>query len=51
MVYIYNEKPLSHKKGWSLAICNNMNGPRDFYAKWNVREKQTWFHLYVEYKK
>ena len=22
-------------KEWNLAICNNMDGPRGYYAKWN----------------
>ena len=25
---------LSHKKEWTNAICSNMDGPRDFHAKW-----------------
>ena len=33
--YMHNGILLSHKKEWSLAICNNMNGPRGYYAKWN----------------
>ena len=42
VIYIYNEILLSHKKEWKLAICNNMNGAREYYAKRNksVREKQ-----------
>ena len=31
-----------------------MEGPRVYYAKWNVRQRKTntvWFHLYVESKK
>ena len=44
---------LSHKKGWNFAICNNMDGLRGYYAKWNrQREKNAvWYHLYVESKK
>ena len=45
---------LSHEKEWSLAICDNMDGPRGYYAKWNKsnRERQIllWFHLYVKSK-
>ena len=26
---IYNEILLSHIKEWNIAICNNMDGPRD----------------------
>ena len=29
----------SHKKEWNLAICNSMNGPRRYYAKWNKSDK------------
>ena len=33
---------LSHKK-WNSAICRNINGPKDYYAKWSKseRERQT----------
>ena len=24
---------LSHKKEWNTAICNNMDGPRDYHTK------------------
>ena len=30
---------LSHKKEWGLAIYNNMNKTRRYYAKWNKSEK------------
>ena len=26
---------LSHKKEWNNAICNNMDGPRDYHTKWS----------------
>ena len=26
------------KNEWDLAICNNMDGPGGYYAKWNNRE-------------
>ena len=29
-VYMYNEILLSHKKERDNAICNNMDGPRDY---------------------
>ena len=36
VVYIYNGIILSHKKEeWNLAICNNRDGPRWYYAKWD----------------
>ena len=30
---------LSYKKEWNLAICDNMDGPRGYYAKWKKSEK------------
>ena len=30
---------LSHKKEWDLAICDNMDRPREYYAKWNKSKK------------
>ena len=30
---IYNGVWLSHKKELNLAICNNMDGPKGYYAK------------------
>ena len=43
VLYIINEILLSHKKEWNFAICDHMNGPRGYYAKWNKsgRERQT----------
>ena len=31
---------LSHRKRWNTAICDNMDNPQEYYAKWNksVRE-------------
>ena len=28
-----------HEKEWNLAICDNMDGSLDHYAKWNKSEK------------
>ena len=41
MVYIYNGILLSHQKEWnlSIAICNDVDGARVHYAKWNKSEK------------
>ena len=38
---------LSHKKEWNNAICNNMDGPRDYHTKWN-KINIIWRHLHVE---
>ena len=40
VTYTYNGILLSHKKEWHLTICNNMHGPRGYYAKWNVRQRK-----------
>ena len=41
-IYIYNGIICSHQKEWNLAICNDMNGARVYFAKQNklVRERQ-----------
>ena len=39
VVYLSNGIILSHKKEWNNAICSNMDGPRDYHAKWNKPER------------
>ena len=41
VVYIYKVILFTHKKEWSLIICNNMDGSKEYKAKWNrpVRER------------
>ena len=39
VVYVYSELLLSHKKEWNCAICDNLDGPRGYYAKWNKSEE------------
>ena len=41
VVHIYNGILLSHKKRRNTAICDNMNGPWEYYAKGSksVRKK------------
>ena len=54
VVHKYNGILLSHWIEWNNAIFSNMDGPGDYYTKWNKsnREKQiSWYHLYVECKK
>ena len=34
---------LSHKKEWNNAICNNMDGPRDYHAKWSQTEEDKYY--------
>jgi len=48
----YNGVVLSHKK-WNTAICSKVDGPREYYAWWNVRQRKVLYyiyHLYVEFK-
>ena len=40
MVNIYNGILLSHKKEWNNAICNNVDGPRDYRLKWIKSETE-----------
>ena len=35
VLYKYNGILLNHKKEWSHVICSNMDGPRDYHAKWS----------------
>jgi len=38
----YNGILLNHQTDWNLAICNDMDGTRRYYTKWNnlVRERK-----------
>ena len=40
VVHIYNGLLLSHKKERSNAICSNMDGPRDYHAKWSKLDRE-----------
>ena len=31
---------LSHIKPWNLAICDSVDGPRGYYAKWNKSDRE-----------
>ena len=39
---VYSGILLGHKKEWNCAICDNMDGPRVYYSKWDKsgRERQ-----------
>ena len=39
IIYIYNGIILSHKK-YENAICNNIDGLRDYHTKWSQKERQ-----------
>ena len=49
MWYTHNGILLSHTKEQNNAVCNNMNGPRDYHTK-SERERQISYHLHVESK-
>ena len=51
-MYIYSGISFSHQKVWNLAICNNVDGARLYYAKQNksVRERQVpydFIHMWI----
>ena len=39
-IYTHNEILLSHKKTWNNAICSNMDGLRDYHAKWGKSDRE-----------
>ena len=43
-IHIYNGILLSHEKEWNNAICNNMDGPRDYHIKWRKTDKDK-YHM------
>ena len=45
MVNIHNGLLLSHDKEWNLAICKNMDGTRGHHVKWNLSDKDKYFHV------
>ena len=52
VVHTYSGILLSHKKEWNNTNCNNKDGPRGYYTKWNKksdgeRQNTVWCHLYV----
>ena len=44
---VFVQWTVSHKKEWNHAICSNMDGPRDYHAKWCKSDRQI---LYIAYK-
>ena len=40
VMYIHNGILLSHKKEWNLAVCDQLDGPRGYYAKWNKSDRE-----------
>ena len=45
VVYLYNGTLHSHKKEWNHAICNNMDGPRDYHTKWSKPQGEWQIHM------
>ena len=39
MIYTMEYYTAIQKNEWNLAIWDNMDGPREYYAKWNKSEK------------
>ena len=39
MGYTHTQILLNHRKGWNIAICSNMDGPRNHHTKWSQTEK------------
>ena len=49
VVHIYNGMLLSPKKEWNLAICNDLDGARDYYAKRNKSERDKYHMISLIY--
>ena len=45
--YIYTMEYYSALKKWNIAICSNMDGPRDYHTKWGKsdRERQISYNI------
>ena len=39
------------KKEWNNAICNNMDGPRDYHSKWGKSDKNITYLWNLKKKK
>ena len=50
VVHIYNGILLSHKKRMNNAICSNMDGPRDYHAKWSKSDRGRQISYNITYK-
>ena len=45
--HTHNGILLSYKKEWNIAICSNMDGPRDYRTKWSKSEKDKYVITYM----
>ena len=43
--HTHNGILLSYKKEWNIAICNNIDGPREYHTKWSKSEKDKYINL------
>ena len=41
---------LSHKREWNNAICSNMDGSRDYHAKWSKSDRERQISYDITYK-
>ena len=45
-LYIYTKEYSSAiRKGWNLGTCNNMDGPRGYYAKWSKSDRERQYSM------
>ena len=44
IAYVYNGILLSGTKERNNAICNNVDGPRDYHTKWSKPKKEK-YHM------
>ena len=50
MWYIYTVEYYSAvEKEWNNAICNNMDGPRDYHTKWSKSERERQIPYTINY--
>ena len=47
MEYVHNGISLSHKKEENIAMCSNMDGPRDYHTKWSKSDRER--QIYIAY--
>ena len=45
VVHIYKRILLSHKNEWDLTVCDNRDGSRGHYAKWNQSDRESKHHM------
>ena len=50
MVYICNRILLSHRQEWNIAICSNMDGPRDNHTKQSKLERKILYNITYTWK-